>query len=450
MAVRSNYIKNLIETRKTLDQQYQEVITESMKNIIGDNAKDEVRRLLKEAEDEDTYSEEEVNTDETDIDKDGVTDDASDGDSSTDDDITAGEDGDQTLDIDGDTEDGSETDDDVWDDLENCKMEDGEYDCRGMENGNLLKVLKSMGPEEGLRVMSNGNGTVTIEVDGDMIDGEQEFVLELDDVDPIEESVNEANLGYTTKYQKNTAMTTPDNHEPADSSKTYSMDGGVPTGTERPYGNPKKKAKPFEKTVNEGDNDECLVEVEIEEPVVNEVMTTTENNPTVRNTPMTHANTNQKGKKFRNSSEGGVKVKGTTQNTYESVEFKRQMNQLFEENKQMKSIIPELNNKLMEAMIINANMGYVVRLINENATNSDEKKNISERFAKVTTLEEGKKLYETISAELKSTNRSSDVNGIINGQLAEGKQNGQMLVETTMYKSKNETLDFMRRLDAIK
>ena len=63
MAVRSNYIKNLMETKDSLEKQYQEVVAESMKNIIGENAKDEVRKLLKEAEDEDSFSEEDVDDD---------------------------------------------------------------------------------------------------------------------------------------------------------------------------------------------------------------------------------------------------------------------------------------------------------------------------------------------------------------------------------------------------
>jgi hypothetical protein len=138
--------------------------------------------------------------------------------------------------------------------------------------------------------------------------------------------------------------------------------------------------------------------------------------------------------------------------TNESIEFKKKMNKLYEENKQMKSIIPELNKKLMESMVINSSMGYIVRLLNENATSIDERKAISERFGKVTTLEESKKLYETISDELKKSGNRKSVNEIFNSQIAEGKQKKQNLVETTMYKSEkvNDTLDFMKRLDNIK
>lgn len=451
-----------MKTKKTLEEQMQEVVSESMKGIIGDNAKDEVRKLLKESEDEDSFSEEEITDDTATTDKDEPTevdDVTTDATSDDGEEITT-----DTVDVetmeDGKTDDTVE--DDVWNELEKCKSADGEFDCRGMDDGNLLKVLKAMGPEDGIRVMKNDDGSIAVEVDGDLIQGQEEFVIDLDDLaeteDAIEESknneCNESNTGYTSDYQKETAMTTPDNHEPANSKTTYSMDGGVPTGTEKPFANQGDKA-PYDEKVNEE------VEYEIEtddDEQVNEVASTTENNPTVRGTGMTHANTNSKGKKFRSSSEGGQRVKGTGENTYsgnetnESLDFKRRMNKLYEENKQMKSIIPELQKKLMESMVINSSMGYIVRLLNENSTSVDEKKEISARFSKVNTLDESKQLYQTISEELKKVNKGNNVNGIFNSQLAESKQAKQSLVETTMYKSEkvNEALDFMKRLDNIK
>ena len=454
MAVRSNYIKSLMDTKKTLEEQMQEVVSESMKGIIGDNAKDEVRKLLKESEDEDSFSEEEVTDDTATTDKDETTED---------DDVDTTDDGEEVTTDTVDTEEDGEPDyaveDDVWNELEKCKSADGEFDCRGMDDGNLLKVLKAMGPEDGIRVMKNDDGSIAVEVDGDLIQGQEEFVIDLDDLEEPEYAIefnecNESNTGYmTSDYQKETAMTTPDNHETANPKTTYSMDGGVPTGTEKPFPNQGDKA-PYDETVNE----ETEFEIEQDDEQVNEVASTTENNPTVRGTGMTHANTNYKGKKFRSSSEGGQRIKGTGENTYsggetnESLDFKRKMNKLYEENKQMKSIIPELQNKLMESMVINSSMGYIVRLLNENTTSVDEKKEISARFSKVNTLDESKQLYQTISEELKKVNKGHNVNGIFNSQLAESKQAKQSLVETTMYKSEkvNEALDFMKRLDNIK
>lgn len=456
-----------MESKDSLDKQYQEVVAESMKSIIGENAKSEVRKLLKEAEDEDSFEEEEVENDTATTDKDEVID--------TEDVVSDEEDLDDDVDSIEDEEDGEEesVEDDLWNDLEKCKSADGEYDCRGMDDGNLLKVLKAMGPEDGIRVMSNGDGTVEVEVDGDLIDGQQEFVIDLDDFeggeDDVEVGINESegntgNTGYTNDYQHKTAMTVDSNKETANPKTTYSMDAGVPKGTEKPWAQDGDR-QPYDNDVNEG-VDECGTVFEIEqdgEEMVDESgHTVTQNNAHVRGVGGTEANNSSHHKFARN---GHIEAQSPTNMTNgrgtgdgykeasnESIEFKKKVNRLWEENKQMKSIIPELHKKLMESMVINASMGYIVRLLNENSTTVDEKKQISERFTKVNTLEESKKLYETISDELRSVNKTNNVNGIINSQLAEGKQAKQSLVETTMYKSEkvNDALDFMKRLNKIK
>ncbi len=473
MAVRSNYIKSLMDTKNSLDKQYQEVIAESMKNIIGENAKNEVRKLLKE-EDEDSFDEEEVESDTATTDNDEVIDTDSETSDKTEDE--------ESSDSVEDAEDSLETvEDDVWDDLEKCKGADGEYDCRGMDDGKLLKVLKAMGPEDGIRVMSNGDGTVAVEVDGDLVDGQQEFIIDLDDFktdDTLEDKedtdvefeLNEENLGYMDHpgnggYQKKTAMTT-------DSDETLPTDDKVIGHTWNPQlknaniDNGKDgDRQPYDKNVNE-DVDECggnIFEVELEdEEMVDEAShTVTQNNGNVRGVTKSFPTNSSSQQTDRNGApeaqspttgKGRGTGDGYKEATNESVEFKKKVNKLWEENKQMKSIIPELHKKLMESMVINASMGYIVRLLNENSTTVDEKKQISERFTKVNTLEEGKKLYETISEELRGANRRNNVNNIINSQLAEGKQTKQSLVETTMYKSEkvNDALDFMKRLNAIK
>lgn len=481
MAVRSKYIKNLMESKDSLDKQYQEVIAESMKNIIGENAKDEVRKLLKEAEDEDSFSEEEV-IDDTAVADDKVDDTDGADEVATEEENTEEDDDVDSIEDDLDTEDGEEeaVEDDIWNDLEKCKGADGEYDCRGMDDGNLLKVLKAMGPEDGIRVMSNGDGTVSVEVDGDLIDGTEEFVIDLDDFEggeggedgevELELNEGEVDLGYMDHpgkggYQKEPAFTTdPDETLPTDREKIGHTWNPQLKNADIDKGSDGDR-QPYDKNVNE-DVDECngnIFEVELEdEEMVDEAShTVTQNNGNVRGvtksfpTNSSSQETDRNGAPEAKSPTTGVgrqTTDGYKEAANESVEFKKKVNKLWEENKQMKSIIPQLHKKLMESMVINASMGYIVRLLNENSTTVDEKKQISERFTKVNTLEEGKKLYETISEELRSVNKRNDVNGIINSQLAEGKQAKQNLVETTMYKSEkvNETLDFMKRLNKIK
>lgn len=469
MAVRTNYIKSLMESKKSLDKQYEDVIKESIKNIIGDKAKEEVRNLLKEAEEEDTYETEDVNVETGEPTKEEET---------QPEENEGGEEGngekdehneeDVNLDSDpetvpnnegGETEDvnnENELDNDIWNDLEDFKTDDNEYDLRGMDSEQLVKVLKSMGPEDGIVVDNVGDNQLQINVDPSKLDGETEFIIELDD--PTEDSTikeGKNDIGYTDEYQKVSAIDIDNNDEVADKNSTVPVDAGLPKGVERPYGGVKKAMFPYEIEITE---DECHNGENVENgEEVNEVATTTENNPAARGTSMTHANTNQNGKQFRNSSEGGVKVKGTSQNSYsetnESIEFKRKVNALYEENKQLKKLIPQLQEKIEESIVINKSLGLVVRLLNENTTTTDEKREITERFTKVKTLNESQNLYETISTELsKNGNRITNFNTLITSNLSEGRQTPKSLIENTIYQSDeiNETINFMDRLEKIK
>lgn len=493
--IRSEYIKNLAEDKDKLAKKLEETAKNSLKDILQESVNKELRNIISESDDD--YEEEEVKPDGTD--DTASTDDTNTADSTTD----TTPDSDDTKETDSDTPaddadaKGDDTtpasdadadstgDDDVWNGLEQYKGEDGEYDLTGMDKDDVIKVLKVMTPEDGVRVVKNDNGTVTlsddetdkeyiIDVDGTLgnedstadtntpsDDDDDDFTIDLEDDDDTTDEgsvvngqkVNEdnVNLGYTDNYQKKTAMTTPDNHEPANSRDTYSMDGGVPTGTEKPYAGPKGKGHPYDQKVNEENQDECG------DVNVNETMTSTENSANARNDGMTHANTNSKGKQFRNSSEGGQKVKGTGENSYSGAQvesIKRKANEIFRENKQLRQIAEAIKGKLEEAIVVNSSLGNIIKLVTENSTTKQEKVDIVKRFDKVKTINEGKELYNTISEELKKAGKVNNTSEkTLDNQLTEAKkQKQQKIEETTMYQSADlaDTISLMERLNRIK
>nr|DAK49873.1 MAG TPA: hypothetical protein [Caudoviricetes sp.] len=582
MSVRSNYIKKLMETKNSFDKQYQEVLAESIKSIIGDNTRDEVRNLLKEDKDEEEDSFEEETVDDTE-----TLNNTEDLDTEEEEELPPGYVSvDDVDDVDNLT---STINNNVWDEIEDCKGEDGEYDCRGMDNDKLLKVLKAMNPEDGIRVVSNDDDQLKIEVDGDLINGKEEFVIDLDDFDEedfddedfeededfegeelkegrgpitdddeignypwddyeielddeeeddrldqdelsnlektsqkkdkyidydnwddisdfesdLEDDMYES-LGYTTEYQKESALEVDNNDEVANPRTTRKLDAGLPKGVERPYGKMVSQiSESILEALNELDDEEDFDddlmfdengEVEVEkdnekrdndylkdyrkksskldknldfdnwddisdfDDTLDEVASTTQNNSAVRGTSMTHANTNSKGKKFRSSSEGGQRVKPTTRNSYDNEtvneSLSKELKRIQQENKAIKEFIPNLQQKLDESMVINSSMGFIVKLLNENTTTQEEKRSITERFTKVNSIKEGKLLYETISKELKEFGKAktNNIDTLFNSQLSEGEKQKKNLVEKTMYKSNelNETLSFMQRLNAIK
>jgi hypothetical protein len=453
--VRSEYIKKLMSESHSLEEKLKDVAQSTINSILEEKTNKNLRQIL--SEDEDSFSEEEV-----------------------DDDVELGG-SEDTSEEEGAEENDAENSE--WDDLEQYKDEDGEYDLRSMDKDELVKVLKVMSPDDAVRIVKNDDDSLTVtdeandeefeleldnddeEIDIDVEDNEDddfdddgEFVVDLDndddeefdvevednedddfdDDDVLEIELDESNLGYTDNYQKKTAMTTPDNHEPANPRSTYSMDGGVPKGTEKPWVGGRKKA-PFDDEVNEG----C--ETSIQEGGA-----------------FGKAAARVTGKQRRNNSsgQGGQPYGGRHnsvageykdyQETAVSENIKKKANQIFVENKQLKSLMKKLQNQVNEAIVVNQSLANVIKLINENATTVNEKKEILRRFNDCTTKEESNKLYSTISEELKRSGKThSNVTDTINSQLSESRDRA---VETPMYQSQDlsETISFMNRLNAIK
>lgn len=458
--VRSEYIKKMMSESHNLEDKLKDVAQSTINSILEEKTNKGLRQIL--AEDEDSFSEEEV-------------------------DNNAGLGDSDTSNEEGTVDDGAENSE--WDDLEQYKDEDGEYDLRSMDKDELVKVLKVMSPDDAVRIVKNDDDSLTVtdeandeefelelgdEEDNDMDEfGDDDDEIEInidddfaddddngddfadddndddfaDDDTEFEIELDESNLGYTDNYQKKTAMTTPDNHEPADSSSTYSMDAGVPTGTSKPWVGPKKKTA-YNDEVNEGGTACCEDD---EEQIQEGGHSVTQNNAYVRGDGKTWTS-NSDHKTPRNGSKGGVKEKGTADNMYSDVseKIKKKANAIFVENKQLKALMGKLQNQVNEAIVVNQSLANVIKIINENATTVNEKKDILRRFNECTTREESNKLYSVISEELKRDGKThSNVANTINSQLSESRDRA---VETPMYQSQDlsDTLSFMARLDAVK
>lgn len=443
-STRSEYIKKLMEDKESLKQAMEETTKETVRNILGEAAKEQIKQMLNEAED--TFEVEEVGTESDDEEK-------------KDDDVTK----EMEEIVDEPTPDvgAEEGSDDAeafnWDDLDSYVDEDGEYDLTGMPVDSCVKVLKVVDPTtDNVRVIQHDNGTLELKDD----EAGTDYIIDLDGVIETEDDSccaapeenvidleldvdegivrEDTNLGYTDNYQSKTAMTTPDNHEPANPKATYSMDGGVPKGTEKPYAgttNPSQVGEPFE------------IEVE-----VNEAMTTQEDGPYNRGDGMLHGNTNDKAAVGRNASIGGKKVHGTVHNSISDEQLesiKHKANEVFMENKQLNALLPKIKTQLEEAIVINQSLSNIVRIINENVTTQEEKSDIIKRFGDVKTREESNRLFNQISEELKRSGARKPVENVMNAQLAESKNH---IMDKPLYQSEDlsQVLSLMSRLDKIK
>ena len=415
---------------------------------------------------------------------------------------------------------------DVWDEIDDCKDSDGEYDLRGKDIKTVLKVIQSMDTNDGLRIIKNDDETATVETeDGETeftidinddgentepnefeqemgsentpIDGndgmdaegdaegaaegegvmddinlgdiesdgqgdndEVEFELELgddNDENPEDEMVNEGNvnLGYTDNYQNKSAMTMPNDKGEGEGDSRF--DDGAPKGGANNKkrwvghdgqngGNPysEKTKQPMTEETNEcGANCECnnecneeaIFEMELDTDMpVDEThtrgMARKHNSVGRKEVPNTNVQADEED--TRNIFVGADQKRNCSKNESRMAAIERQANALLEENKQLKEIMGQVKQQLSEAVLINASLAKVIKLVTENATSRDEKINILNRFNKVQSLNECKNLYNQISEELKSSHAVNS-NNLLNKQLTEAKaQNKNMIVETNM------------------
>ena len=384
---------------------------------------------------------------------------------------------------------------DITDDGDNAEPNDFENEMN--PDGDAIDGNDGMGHEGDADAAEGGEGMMDdinlgdIESDNQGDDGEMSFELELgDDNDKTQndDMVNEGNvnLGYTDNYQNKSAMTMPTDKGEGEGDSRF--DDGAPKGGANNKkrwvghdgqngGNPysQKTKQPMTEETNECGANECnnecneetIFEMEIPDapssmgaPSVSEgASTITRNNAYVNSTGRNQIHSPEQDDKVRNGHREAGQKRGTgdgrgTNGTNESQQriaaIERQASAVLAENKELKDIAAQIKKQLNEAVLINASLAKVIKLITENATSRGEKINILNRFNKVQSLNECKNLYEQISSELKQAHSVNNNNNLLDKQLTENKgQNKNMIVETNMLNQSedlNKILDLNERL----
>lgn len=480
--IRSQFVKDVMEDREKMESIIRETTKSSLHGILEEAVKNELNNLINEA-DESDYEEQEVDdtvtTTNNDSDDSIETSTETDFDTTTDGEGAEGmEGGEEEFGFD-DAEGVDDNGEDEWSQFDDYKGEDGTYDFTQADSDTFMKVYKLLKNDDQVAIQKDDSGNTHItdnetgseymivtddnaaegmesgeglegteeafttdDAEGETYSMDEETVFEIALHDDDEE-VNEENLGYTTDYQKKTAMTTPSNAEPAKASQTYSMDKGVPTGTEKPWVGNAGNMKPFdEEDESKEDEDNINEEDEQVEEGTNVGGFVQQNSTSKSHVP------NSSGRSARNASIAGKKVKTTAQPRYSGVaeDVMRKANAIWEENKQLKKELVSIKESLKEAVVLNYNLGQITKLFTENTTTREEKINIIKRFgSEAKTVEDSKKLYESVSRDLKKVNQMNVNN--IDRQLSESKSNN-LLVETPIYQSDDltESLNLMKRL----
>lgn len=492
--IRSKYVKESLLDYEALTKTLKENTTSAVRDLLSEAVRDTYNKILSESEDD--FEEEEVEDTDSDM-TNSISDETDNTDESnvtmnddTVENTVETEDGaseESTTEVTPDgavekTTEGSDGEGNEWSEFEKYKVSDDKYDFSNAEDEEIVRAYKLMKDDDQVIVTKDGDkvhiqdnetgadyiidlGQVQTEEDteteesfeDDNNDIENEYEDNIMNEQRIFELVlNEydSHVGYTDNYQKKDVMTNPGMSEPAKSSSTNDWDEGVPHGTEKPWSGKKDKNNaPFTaekgKTVEES-IDECGV-MQQEEETVEEgasmggrrgAIGSGRSTGTKQHVPNVSGNKNPYGKHHVSVAaeyhEGDV----TTNESVKKVMTKA--NAIFEENKQLKNALKEFRTTLQEAAVTNVNLGKIIKLISENATSMDEKKEIIARFGKeAKTVEQSNTLYESISNDLKKKNQMS-----INEEKQFTANSSKMINETQIYKSKDlmDSLGMMHRI----
>ena len=486
--IRSKVVRESLLDYNTLADSLKENTESAVKALLGEAVRDTYAKLLTEEEDDKDYEEGEVEDTSSDIANDAessdvVDDGQADADAGMDaaDGDVEGEElegGESVIDgaAEGDATEGEAVDGeegDEWAEFDKYKVSDDEYDFTNAEDEEIVKVYKLMKNDDQILVHKDDNGNVNIQdnetgaeylinlgdngeaagvaasepSDDEVItddSAEDDFENNMNDMNESTEKMFElvleydSNVGYTDNYQKKDVMTNPGMSEPGKNVNDW--DAGVPKGTEKPWsGYPSKKNKadkPFNaekgKQIEEEENlEESAAECGGRMGAHGRMMGTKSHNPI-------------KAKKNSPMNQHHVSTAGEYEGNPTNESFMKRANAALEENKELKSTLTDLMEQLKKVSVTNHNLAQIIKLISENTTSKDEKKEIINRFKNEgKTIEASQALYESISRELQKSNKMSiteDKNLTV--------ESSKKINETPIYKSQDmlDSLDLMHRM----
>lgn len=395
--VRSEKIEKAINYLNNYDKLLNEETKKTLSDLIREKVQDKFSEVM-----EEVISINEDDEEELEIDTDDKTTDSEDtllNDTESDSDLEVSkknEDGDEELedstdmtdDIsfeDDSVSDEDEDDVDEWSQLEKYKVSDDEYDFSNATDEDVIKVYKLLKDEDQIIFKKDEDNLKIIDKEHD-----EEYLVDLngDGILPNE----------TENYDEEFEVTEDELKEMVES--VLAQCKNTPEKT-------------FE------NNSASQEDEEIEESAGARTSVTQSRVSIKPQTAITNA---KHGRPLR---QGASKV---SESNYSKLE--KEVLKLREERQSAIKVLGLFKNKLEEALVVNNNLGKIVKLVTEHSTTKKEKIDIIKRFgSNIKTVEQSNFLYETISNELKTK-----------GQIVENNKKIDLSVGSTMVKAKETPL----------
>jgi hypothetical protein len=363
--------KSILEQALLQVETLEEVMKANAKSILSSTMKKEIKEMLKK-EDEEDEDEEDEDEEEVVKPKSKEKEDESEEEESYEEEESEEE---ESEEEESEEEESYDEMPNFMDDEEDEDEEDDEtLDLTNASDEEVIKVYKSLKPEDGVIVKKSGDD-IKMKTDDD------EYLIRLNDEDDeneMEFDENEMESDYMNEMDSD-EMNYDEMKEgsPFDIPDDYKFDGADDFA-----GSDDEEDDEDSYEIDLGDDEEDDEDEEVKE--------------------MSYE------KEFKESARtqgfgyhSGIKSKNIFKSGNKRAEMNEQITKLKKQNGEYKKALVLFKEKLDEVAVFNASLAYSTKLITENTTTKQEKINILKRFDNVDNITEAKKLYETIKGELK-------------------------------------------------
>tara|TARA_B110000444_G_scaffold260563_1_gene308059 strand:- start:77 stop:1348 length:1272 start_codon:yes stop_codon:yes gene_type:complete len=407
--------KSILEQALLQVQDLEEAVKANAKGILASTMKEELNEVLNESMEQEEV---ELSTKEDEQDM-PISEQGIDDEEGNDDETSINDDDTDKVDPDMEDEEGEDESDDelsIDDEDEDFSLpmdsegegEDEVLDMTDASDDEVLKVFKSMKPEDGIVVKRDGDNV-------ELEDGDDEYIIKLDDeeseVEKIESEDDEMGLpemGDDMEDEEGEVSETDDT--------IYEVElEDVSEESEEEVSD--KEVSEEEIDESEGSDEEMEEEVSEEEE--------------------SHEEEVDEAARTKSNAHGGVRTGLKSKKLFKagSKAINEEVETLKKQNGEYKKALVMFKEKLNEVAVFNANLAYATRLFTEHSTTRKEKLNILKRFDSVSSLTESKSTYKVIEGELGSKQNVTEsvAKAIVSTPTSSSSQ--EVLSETKAYES---------------
>jgi len=420
--------KSILEQALLQVQDLEEAVKANAKGILASTMKEELNDVLNES-----MEQEEVEGNETPITEDEqdmpISEQGIEDEEGNDDETSINDEPADDVDPDMEDEEGEDESDDelsIDDEDEDFSLpmdseEEGEDEVLDMTDASddeVLKVFKSMKPEDGIVVKRDGDNV-------ELEDGDDEYIIKLDDEESeVEEEYNEE---VSEEEVEESEVSETDMEEEVSEEEVSETDDTV---YEIELEDVSEEEVSEEEVSEEEVSEKEIDESEVSEEEMDEEVSEEEESHEEEVDEAARTKSNVHGDK------GGANRAGIKSKTkYKAGAINEEVETLKKQNGEYKKALVLFKEKLNEVAVFNANLAYATRLFTEHSTTRQEKLNILKRFDSVSSLTESKSTYKVIEGELGSKQNVTEsvAKAIVSTPTSSSSQ--EVLSETKAYES---------------